>query len=212
MTFTLIAATTLSVLASSAAPESISLSPSVIQLAGTAGQTTTQRLTILNQTDVDLAFDLVAEEVIVRNGRRLFVRAGDTPGSIAATAVFSNPSVVVPSGKASSVNVTVTVPEATASRAIVVIFKGKTLLNRGTATASLGTLLTFTLSKDARLTPEPAVVQPQTESSNLGFRQPFVNSGSEPVSSPALPSSSPRKAASSVRPCSRTLARFQVNG
>src|SRR5689334_1720183 len=78
--------------------QTISLSPSVIQLRAAAGQSTTQRLTIENGTPLPQSFALVAEDVVVRGGAREFVPPGETLGSIAATAVFSLPGVVVPPG------------------------------------------------------------------------------------------------------------------
>jgi len=53
------------------------------------GQSTTQAMTIFNLTPTDFEFDLEAMDVAVREGQRVFVRAGELPGSIARTAVFS---------------------------------------------------------------------------------------------------------------------------
>src|SRR4029079_2377351 len=81
--------------ASTAAAQSITLTPSVVQLKGRTGQTTTQTLTIGNMTTRELSFVLEARDVVVRNGTRQFVAAGEMAGSIAATAVFSPRALVV---------------------------------------------------------------------------------------------------------------------
>src|SRR5689334_10229191 len=67
----------------------ISVSPSVIMLRGNLGQSTTQRVSVENSTGSPLQFRMEAQDVVVRDGRRVFVQAGEIPGSIAATAVFS---------------------------------------------------------------------------------------------------------------------------
>ena len=65
--------------------------------------------TMTNATGVPLTFDLVAQDVVVSAGKRSFVAAGDSPHSIAATAVFVPRSVTIPAGQARSVKLTVTV-------------------------------------------------------------------------------------------------------
>ena len=74
--------------AQDASKPSISLSPAVIMAKGNFGQGLTQTLTLSNQTGRDFAFELVAEDVIIKDGKRVFVPAGETPNSIATTAVF----------------------------------------------------------------------------------------------------------------------------
>src|ERR1041384_5232350 len=62
-----------------ASKPSISLSPAVIMAKGSFGQGLTQTLTLSNQTGRDFAFDLVAEDVVIKDGKRVFVPAGETP-------------------------------------------------------------------------------------------------------------------------------------
>lgn len=177
LAFVLIAAAT------PVAGQTLSLSPSVIQLQGTVGQSTTQTLTIENSTSLELAFELVAEDVVVVDGTRAFVAAGEIPGSIAATAVFTPPAITVPAGEKRSVTVTVTLPPRAEHRGIVALFRGVTQLIIGgkAATASLGTLMTFTMSKHVSLEPATLMVLPQSPSSNASFEQAFQNNGHEPV-------------------------------
>lgn len=161
----------------------MTLSPSVIELKGSVGQSTTQTLTMANQTDIDLAFDLLAQDVVTSGGKRIFVAAGDLPEGIAATAVFAPSRVVVPAHGSKSVTVTVTIPHDVTTRAIVALFKGTTIVGAGarTATVSLGTLMTFTLSGAISVQTSELAVMPQSDARNAGFEIAFDNGGAEPV-------------------------------
>src|SRR5947207_256097 len=81
----------------------ISVSPSVIMLRGSLGQSTTQRLSIENSTATTFNFRMEAQDVVVRNGKRAFAAAGEMPGSIAATAVFSRNMMTVRPGEKVSI-------------------------------------------------------------------------------------------------------------
>src|ERR1051326_21677 len=61
---------------------SLSVSPAVIMLRGEAGQSTTQRMLLTNGTSRPFSFELIAKDVVVRNGKRFLVPAGETEGSI----------------------------------------------------------------------------------------------------------------------------------
>jgi hypothetical protein len=161
----------------------LSVAPAVVMLHGTKGQSTKQRLQLLNNTSRDFAFDMVAQDVVVRDGKRLFVPAGEIAGSIAATAVFSQKSVVVHPGETAAVDVTVTLPPAAAHRGVVALFKGTTRVMNGTVpmTASIGTLMTFTLSDDVAFDAAPLQVVPPTSTKNLSIRETVSNSGPEPL-------------------------------
>ena len=160
----------------------LSLSPAVVMLRGDFGQSTTQTLTFVNGTSRAFDFDLVAQDVVVRDGRRAFVDAGSIAGSIAATAVFSQKHVRVAPGETATVTLTVTLPPATTQRAIVALFRGTNRVMSGHVpmSASLGTLLTFTASDELALTAAPLDVRPQSAAANLAFSQACTNSGREP--------------------------------
>ncbi|HET7434053.1 MAG TPA: hypothetical protein VFN10_04985 [Thermoanaerobaculia bacterium] len=162
---------------------SVSLSPATITLRGEPGQSTTQTLLLHNGTSRTLTFDVEASDVIVRNGKREFARAGSIAGSIAATAVTSQKHVVIESGASVHVDVTLTVPHEPSSRAVVVIFHGADKLMNGTMpmTANIGTLMTFALSDQVTMSAAPLHVQPQTATANLAVSQTCTNSGSEPL-------------------------------
>ena len=161
----------------------LSLSPAVVMLRGDFGQSASQTLTFVNGTSRAFSFDLVAQDLIVRDGKRIFVDAGVVPGSIAATAVFSRKHVDIPPGTTVAVRMTVTLPAATQQRAVVAMFRGTNKVMSGNVpiSASLGTLLTFTVSDDVQVAAEPVALRPQTAATNLGFTQACTNAGSEPL-------------------------------
>jgi hypothetical protein len=162
---------------------SLSVSPAVVMLQGTPGQSTTQTLTIVNSSDQPFAFDMMAKDAVARNGHRVYVGAGELAGSIAATAVFSRKSVTVAPGERANVTITVTIPPNPSSRAIVALFHGTTKMRSAgmNATASLGTLMTFALSGNATATATRLSVRPPTRTTNLSVSQQLVNTGTEPV-------------------------------
>jgi hypothetical protein len=161
----------------------LSLSPAVITLRGNHGQSTTQTLTFRNGTSRAFSFDLAAQDVVIRDGKRHFADAGSIAGSIAATAVFSEKHVDVGPGETAMVTITVTLPAGTAQRAIVALFKGTNVVMSGRIpmSASLGTLLTFTASDDVALTVSPLEVRTQSAAANLGVTGTGTNTGREPI-------------------------------
>jgi hypothetical protein len=163
----------------------ISLSPAVVMGKGSFGQGLTQTLTLSNNTGNDLAFDMAAEDVIVRDGKRVYVPAGELPDSVAATAVFSRKRVLIKAHTAASVEVRLTIPEKTGIRALVAIFRGTDVLPTSTGgvgmTASLATLITFNLTENIKLEPEPAHVTPPSENANMSVTQWLANVGTEPI-------------------------------
>jgi hypothetical protein len=164
---------------------SISLSPAVVMARGSFGQGLTQTLTLNNLTGLDFAFELIAEDVVIKDGKRVFVSAGETEHSIAATAVFSQSKIVIKAHSSGSVDVRLTIPPQTKIRAMVAIFRGTDVLRSSTPsvgmTASLGALLTFNLTDNVKLDPDPVQIKPANESSNLVISQWITNSGTEPA-------------------------------
>lgn len=170
---------------SAAQSESLSLTPAVIMAKGTFGQGLTQRLTINNNTSDAFTFDMAAEDVVVRNGKRVFLPAGKTEGSIAATAVFSPMEVIAPPHTSASVVVTITIPPDTPLRAIIAVFRTKKVMatnQKGVGlTASMGTLMTFNLTNNSALASDPVRIHPPGEDTNLNFEDVLTNTGSEPI-------------------------------
>lgn len=166
-----------------AAESSISVTPAVITLRGEPGQGTTQEISVANQTDQELAFEMVAYDVVLREGKRAFVPAGEIVGSIAATAVFSQPTIRVAPGETGTVSVTVTLARNAVHRAVVLVFSGKTLLrtDKATVRASIGTLMTFQVTDQIVVDASAPVVLAQTESENVRVLQRCANTGPEPA-------------------------------
>lgn len=162
----------------------ISLSPSVVVLKGQPGQAYRHTLRLTNHTTRELAFRLEAQDVVADDGRRAFLSAGERPGSIAATAVFSPQVVVIEPGGVGVADVTLTMPRDSTMRGVTAVFRGQTVVGsqRGVAmTASLGSLITFTLSDDIRLEAGLPEVAEQTAASNLTLNEWVTNVGTEPV-------------------------------
>ena len=164
---------------------SISLSPAVVMAKGTFNQTLTQTLTLTNQTGRDFAFEMVAEDVLIKDGKRVFVAAGETPNSIASSAVFTQKTVLVKPFSSVSVDVRLTLPAQTDLRAVVAMFRGTDKLPTSSGavgmTASLGSLITFNLSDNVKLQPETVRVIPASETANMKIAQWISNSGTEPA-------------------------------
>jgi hypothetical protein len=173
-----------SLLAGSASAQTISLSPAVVELKGALGQSSTQTLTLSNGMKVAMDYDLVAQDVVIRDGKRVYLDAGAEADSMAATAVFSPARVTVPAGGSKSVVVTVTARPPAAHRAVVALFRGRTRISTegGAGTlGSLGALMTFTLSADIEITAADLAVVPPSASTLLAFTQPLSNTGAEPA-------------------------------
>jgi hypothetical protein len=166
-------------------PNTLALTPSVIMTRGLPGQSVTQTLSLTNYTPMTFSFEMIAQDVIVRDGKRVFVAAGEVPQSVAATAVFSKPTVTIAPGQSASVDVTVTLTKGTDIRAIVAIFQGTDKLNGGKGsvgmTASLGCLITFTASNNFDVSSAEVAVHPQTETQPLRVTVNLANAGTEPV-------------------------------
>jgi hypothetical protein len=164
---------------------SISLTPAVVMAKGSFSQTLSQTLTLTNQTARDFAFEMVAEDVVVKDGKRIFVTAGETPNSIATSAVFTQKTVLVKPFSSASVDVRLTLPAQTNIRAVVAMFRGTDKLPTSSGavgmTASLGSLITFNLSDNVKLQPETVRVIPASETANMKIAQWISNAGTEPV-------------------------------
>ena len=167
------------------AQASLSLTPAVIMAKGAFGQSLTQKLTINNQTPNIFHFVMMAEDIEVRNGKRVFLPAGEAPNSIAATAVFTPKEIIAPPNTSASVTVTVTIPAGTNIRAIAAVFQATSGINPAKGSvglvASMGTLLTFNLSSNVSIAADPVQVALPTETTNLAFSQLLTNTGAEPV-------------------------------
>jgi hypothetical protein len=163
--------------------QSLTLTPAVVPLKGSLGQSVTQVLTLQNDTDSLLDFAMVAQDVIVRDGARVFVEAGALADSIAATAVFTPRQVHVGAHSSATVTVTLTLPAAVRHRAVVAYFRGSNPVPAGDRKArlSLGTLFTFTVSERISVAAGELEVKPPSASTNAQILSTLHNDGEEPV-------------------------------
>ena len=148
------------------------------------GQSTTQTLTIVNHTALDFSFNVATEDVVVRDGKRVFMPAGQTANGIAVTSVASPASVVAKAGQDASVQVTFTLPPETGQRAVVTFFRSSAASSaEGDVglSASLGTLITFELTSDYNVSIGPVAASLQTPAANMILSEELHNTGSEPV-------------------------------
>ena len=162
---------------------SITLWPAVIPLEGSRGQSTTQVLTLKNDTDLPLEFVMEAQDVVVRDGARVFVEAGELADSIAATAVMTPRQLQVDAHSNATVTVTLTLPAEMRHRAAVVFFRGTSLVPAGNRQArlSLGSLFTFTGSDRVSVALRALTAEPPTATDNARLESTLVNDGDEPV-------------------------------
>lgn len=163
---------------------SLALSPAVIVIKTKPGVSSTQTLTITNLLNRKCGFVMEAFDVVVEDGKRVFVPAGETPGGIARSAIFDPPRLEVNPEESARVKVTLTVPPAPAVRAVAAVFHGQEALpgnGKLTITGSLGTLITYSLSDNVELRTSAPTVMPQSETSNLSVSELLENSGTEPV-------------------------------
>jgi hypothetical protein len=165
-------------------PPSLALTPAIIMVRAKPGDSTTQTLTIINHTASDIDFHLTTEDVVVRDGKRTMVPAGQVANGIAAGAVASPASVAVAAGGEASVQVTFTLPPETVQRAVVTFFRGGIAAPGDGAVglaASLGTLVTFNVSTNYAVDIGPVQASLQTLAQNVILSEELRNSGSEPV-------------------------------
>lgn len=170
--------------APSARSARLSLAPSVVMLHAHFGQSMTQSIALDNQTGQGFAFDLQADDVVVRDHRRVYVPAGKTPNSIAATAMFLQRSGYVAPNSQQTITVRLTIPQRTNVRAVVIYFRSKRIIaDHGLVSlnASLGALITFVLTQNIAVAAGPVHSAPPTASRNLRVEEELTNTGSEPI-------------------------------
>jgi hypothetical protein len=169
--------------AQTATAQSITLSPAVVPLAGSFGQSVTSALTLRNDSDLALEFVMEAQDVVVRDGERVFIEAGALADSVAASAVFVPRQVRVEARSSASVTVTMTLPPTLRHRAAVAFFRGTTPVASGDRSAflSLGTLFTFAVSDRLSVAAGELTARPPTASANARLETTLLNDGDEPV-------------------------------
>jgi len=162
----------------------LALSPGAIDVKALPGVSNMQVMSMTNLTGTRLRFVLEAFDVVTRDGKRVFVPAGETEGGIAHSAVFDPPAIELNDGDTGKVTVTLTIPAEPKVRAVVAIFHTQTAFpGKGSmmVTGSLGMLITYNLSANIDIRAEALIVSPQTDNSNLIVSQLLENDGKEPA-------------------------------
>jgi hypothetical protein len=135
------------VAATSGAQESLSLTPAVVMKQVAPGQSAEQTLAIENQTSKEFTFEVVALDLVVRDGQAAFVPPGPLLDGIAGTASFSQKYFNVKPWQTASITVTFTVPPQTTARGVLIMLQGTDRVSVGgelAMTTSLGALITVT--------------------------------------------------------------------
>jgi hypothetical protein len=165
-------------------PAALTLTPAVIMIKAKPGQTISQELTLWNNTGNELEFHMEAQDIVVRDGKRVFLPAGESEGSIARYASFSNEDLLALPRSSVSVRVTLTLPASPVPRAIACIFMGRSRMGSRQSvamTASLGALFTFSLAGDFQIEKQPLQVLVDPGAGIITFRERLKNTGSDPV-------------------------------
>lgn len=151
---------------------------------GQPGVSSSHVLSMSNLTGSRLGFVLEAYDIVVRDGKRVFVRAGETEGGIARSAVFTPPTIELSPGEIGQVRVTLTIPADPRVRAVAAIFRGQTAIQGGGGVmmiGSLGTLITYNLSAQVKVRAGAPTITPQTDKTNLVVSEQLENDGQEPA-------------------------------
>jgi hypothetical protein len=163
----------------------LTLTPAVIMVKAKPGQVFFQELRLWNNTLDELRFHMEAEDVMVRNGKRILVPAGETEGGIARYAVFTENDMSVLPGSSVATTVTVTMPGNATTRAIACIFRGTTPIGSAKVnmTASLGTLVTFSMGVGGgfKVENQPAEVKVDSSARMIEFSESLTNTGGDPI-------------------------------
>jgi hypothetical protein len=132
--------------------DTLSLSPTFSVLQVEPGASASQVLALANNTGSELTFEVAVLDVEVRDGKTVYLRAGDMPNSIAASAVLSQRYLNIKPRDKTSLTVTFTVHPQTASRGLLILLKGTDRATFGgtmSLTPTLGSLVTIILPENS---------------------------------------------------------------
>jgi hypothetical protein len=163
----------------------LGVSPSIMDMACTPGQSITIPYEVTNGTEVPFHFTVEAVDVVVQDGKRTYVPAGITEGGIAATAKGSPVEFDVAPGQHGESSVTFTMPFGSPQRAAMVYFRGKPPApvekNQPSLQISLGALITCKVSDQNSFAAGVFQYDPQSEAANVSISYELTNTGAEPV-------------------------------
>lgn len=168
-------------------PVHLTLAPApAVAAAGTQpGQSWARTFQMSNFTAATCRFIIEVRDIVAKDGIRTFVPAGETQGGIAATAVVSPREIEIAPNSVGAVTVTVTVPQRTSPRGVVISFREAmdTPAEPGAVGmgASLDAPVTFELPMQQGFGALDLSSTPQTDASNLTISLELQNAGREPA-------------------------------
>jgi hypothetical protein len=165
------------------AEQTLALSPSAVSIKGTAGQSATYSFRISNFTDFACSFTVELADVVVENGKRKFVPAGQSTNGMAELITTPVETLQVQPGQQTSIPVTFIIPSDTNIRAVAVFFNGKFIDNPEAERIRLrlGSVVDFTLSDNIQVEVSSPAIKPQTTTTNTIITENLDNVGTEPV-------------------------------
>jgi hypothetical protein len=161
----------------------ISVSPAAMSLRGRAGQATTQTFKVMNLTDSVYEFTVDISDVVVEEGKRVFIPADQSALSLASMSTASLTSFELKPGYEQAVRVTFILPSRTPIRAVAVFFRGlPTPSYEGLRIRlNLGAVVDFSTSNAVDLQLTGPDVTPPTTTSNAAITEQLANVGAEPA-------------------------------
>jgi len=125
--------------------QAISLSPTLSAITSEPGQSAKQALTLVNDTPNELSFEVVVKDLVVRDGKAVFLPPGSALNGVAATAVFAEKYFNIKPQQTKIISIEFTVHPQTTSRGILVMLQGtdKLAFGKATMTANLGAVITI---------------------------------------------------------------------
>ncbi len=148
----------------------LNVAPTLILADVPPEQTTTYTLTVNNLTPQEFTFELAGKDLVLKDGKAVFLVPGEIPDSVAVNLVFSKKAVNLKPMQSSSFDVTVSMPNQTHVRGVLIILKGSdqiSVVGQTEMTASLGTLISF--ARAERVTQEATASSQKVPASAASF-------------------------------------------
>jgi hypothetical protein len=166
------------------AGETITVAPASLSLKGNAGKMHTQNFRLSNLTERPYTFKVDVADVVVENGQRHFVPAGQTANGIATLVTPKHSELRLSPGQEATVPVTFVMPSESRIRAVAIFFHGvpETVApNQRRILLNLGAVVDFSMSNEVLLDSLSLDITPQTATTNTVIRQQLANIGPEPT-------------------------------
>lgn len=121
----------------------LNLSPTMAVVQVESGGDASSQFLLTNNTKSELTFEIEALDMVVREGKSVFVSPGASSNSIAATAVLSQKYLNSKPGEKTSLTVTFSIHPQTGSRGVLILLKGTDKATFGGNTTLTPTLGAF---------------------------------------------------------------------